>query len=223
MLNILFFIQLDDWVLCRVRKKSGMLRNTREEHRNGPSYINEPAATAYFQPVLEDQPQSMNMNPNPFAAVRNYLYNDSPMLPYIFAASHEISSNSMQNATSSISFPISSSINGTSCPSSFHEDYTNIINSSSSNFLSPLKRIISLEGYQEIRDDGFFPPTKKVISHKSDDHSMGIVKFCGTDHIQDTNLEADQWSSSLVQYQEFENDLVFTHCEQGNIYGEKDM
>ncbi|XP_041023137.1 NAC domain-containing protein 2-like [Juglans microcarpa x Juglans regia] len=223
-------MRLDDWVLCRVRKKSGMLRNTMEDHRNAtPSY--EPATAPYFQPVLEE-PRSMNMNPNLFAAVRNYLYNDCPMLPYIFA-SQAIPSNSMHNTTSSscISFP-SRSINGTSCPSSFLEDDTNIVkesqyfdvSSSSNNFLNPLKRIISLEAGNhddEIRD-GFFPPSK-ISCNGSDDHSMGIMKFCGTDHLQDNNLEADQWSTSqLVQYQEFDNHLVFTHCEQGTN-GEKDM
>ncbi|KAG6642969.1 hypothetical protein CIPAW_09G177800 [Carya illinoinensis] len=220
-------MRLDDWVLCRVRKKSGMLRNTREDHRNGtPSYEH---STTYFQPVPEE-PRSMNMNPNLFAAVRNYLYNDCLMLPYIFA-SHEIPSNSMHNTTSSsISFP-SRSINGTSCPFSFLEDDTNIVkesqyfvSSSSNNFPNPFKRIISLEAgnHDEIRD-GFFPPSKNVISiNGSNDHSMGIMKFCGTDHLQDNNLEADRWNTSLVQYQEFDNHLVFTHCEQGTN-GEKDM
>ena len=66
-------------MLCRVRQKCGVLRNMRED-RNGPSY--EPPV--YVQKV--DEPWSMNVHPTLFAAVRNYLYNDCPMLPYFFAS-----------------------------------------------------------------------------------------------------------------------------------------
>ncbi|KAM3689127.1 hypothetical protein ACJW30_09G021700 [Castanea mollissima] len=72
-------MRLDDWVLCRVRQKCGVLRNVRED-RYGPSY--EPPV--YVQKV--DEPWSMNVHPTLFAAVRNYLYNDCSMLPYFFAS-----------------------------------------------------------------------------------------------------------------------------------------
>ena len=92
-------------MLCRVRQKSGVLiRNTRED-RNGPCY--EPGV---------HEPCFVNINPNLFTAVRNYLYNDCPMLPYIFA-SHETP---CIDATSSISFQSSNSEK--SCPLVFQDN-----------------------------------------------------------------------------------------------------
>jgi hypothetical protein len=120
-------------VLCRVRQKSGVMRNTREDRSD-----------SCYEPGVHE-PWSMNMNPNLFTAVRNYLYNDCPMLPYIFASSQDIP---CIDATSS-SISLQSSNSGKSCPSVF-EDNTMI------------KRKLDEGNQREI----FVPPSKKVSSRE---------------------------------------------------------
>lgn len=136
---------MDDWVLCRVRQKCGVLRNMRED-RNGPSY--EPPV--YVQKV--DEPWSMNVHPILFAAVRNYLYNDCPMLPYFFASQNI----PCTDTAASISFQ--SSNGGKLCP----KDDTAINQSqylaSFNSLLNPLKRKPAEGNHNEI----FVFPSKKV-------------------------------------------------------------
>ncbi|XP_059428604.1 NAC transcription factor 47-like [Corylus avellana] len=179
-------MRLDDWVLCRVREKSRVLiRNTRED-RNGPCY--EPGV---------HEPCYVNMNPNLFTAVRNYLYNDCPMLPYIFA-SHETP---CIDASSSISFQSSYSEKSL-CPLVFEDN-------------TILKRKLVEGNQREI----FVPPSKKVSSRDNENEKVLIslsdstgMKLCGKNQPLDNNyFDADQWNS-LVQYQEFDH-LVFTESD----------
>lgn len=185
----MFLLQLDDWVLCRVRQKSGVLRNARED-RNGPCY----------EPGVQE-PLSMDMNPNLVTAVKNYLYNDCPMLPYIFASDQEIP---FIDATSSISCQSSNST-GKSCPFVFEDNTSNYLKELDCNLYDTLKRKLVEGNQREI----FVPPSKKVssrdnyqISPRSTTDSTGM-KFCDKN-----NLDADQWNS-FIQYQEFDH-LVFT-------------
>lgn len=173
-------------MLCRVREKSGVLIRKTREDRNGPCY--EPGV---------HEPCSVNMNPNLFTAVRNYLYNDCPMLPYIFA-SHETP---CIDASSSISFQSSNS-EKSSCPLVFEDN-------------TILKRKLVEGNQREI----FVPPSKKVSSRDNENEKVQIslsdstgMKLCGKNQPLDNNyFDADQWNS-LVQYQEFDH-LVFTESD----------
>ncbi|KAL9374079.1 hypothetical protein Peur_033699 [Populus x canadensis] len=86
-------MRLDDWVLCRVRQKNSIPRSTWED-QNVPSS----APTGFFPRV--NGLQDTNINPN-VEMIRNYFYNDCPMLPYIFS-SQEFPST---ERVSSINFP----------------------------------------------------------------------------------------------------------------------
>ncbi|KDP29100.1 hypothetical protein JCGZ_16489 [Jatropha curcas] len=60
-------MRLDDWVLCRVRQKSSLPRSTWEDRNNPEGYLPE-------------------VNETKIETIKNYLYSDCPMLPYIFAS-----------------------------------------------------------------------------------------------------------------------------------------
>lgn len=188
-------------MLCRVRQKSGVLRNMRED-RNGPSY--EPPV--YVQKV--DEPWSMNVHPILFAAVRNYLYNDCPMLPYFFASQNI----PCTDTAASISFQ--SSNGGKLCP----KDDTAINQSqylaSFNSLLNPLKRKPAEGNHNEI----FVFPSKKVSNRDIENEEVEIskrndstagMKFCGTDPPQDNDFDAVQWNS-FNPYQELDDHFVFT-------------
>uniref|UniRef100_A0A2N9FD87 NAC domain-containing protein n=1 Tax=Fagus sylvatica TaxID=28930 RepID=A0A2N9FD87_FAGSY len=184
---------LDDWVLCRVREKCGVLRNTRED-RNGPSY--EPAV--HFQQV--DEPWSKNVHPNLFAAVRNYLYNDCPMLPYFFASQNIPCIETASNISFQSSNPFETDIKQPQCLASFNS------------LLNPLKRKPTEGNQKEI----YVPPSKKVSNRDNEKVEVEILdctgmKFCGTDQPQDNNFDADQWIS-LIKYQELDQ-FVFTESD----------
>jgi hypothetical protein len=164
-------------VLCRVRQKSGVMRNTREDRSD-----------SCYEPGVHE-PWSMNMNPNLFTAVRNYLYNDCPMLPYIFAS---VRGTPCIGATSS-SISFQSSNSGKSCPSVFEDNTT-------------MKRKLDEGNQREI----FVPPSKKVSSRDNAKEKVQISAR-GKNQPQDNNFDADQWNS-LVQYQEFDH-LVFTKSD----------
>lgn len=71
-------LQLDDWVLCRVRQKTSITRNNSEDIY---SLSNEPVD--YF-PLVNEQ-SSTNTNPN-LEMLRDSLFKDCPMLPFIFGS-----------------------------------------------------------------------------------------------------------------------------------------
>ena len=73
-------LQLDDWVLCRVRQKSGTQRNSWEDRTDATNHV-----TDSYLPKLNELWPSNSNNPN-FEMAKGYLFNDCPMLPYIFAS-----------------------------------------------------------------------------------------------------------------------------------------
>lgn len=183
-----------------------MPRNAWED-QNGPSY--EP--DGYFPKVNELLLQT-NANPN-IEMVKNYLYNDCPMLPYIFASQDF----PCTKTASTISFQNSDK----SCTSVYGDnpDDTTLqfsVASLDNLFLSP-KRKLAERNQQE----GCVQPSKKhttkedtekenvsVISISNDGND---VNFCGTDQSESSNFCPAQWNSFL-QYQEL-NHWAFTGNE----------
>lgn len=200
-------MQLDDWVLCRVRQKSGITRNTRED-RTGSTYE---LAVCYQQ---VEEPWSIKANPNLFAAIRNYF----PMLPYLFA-SQDIRP-CINTSTTTRTSVQSSKIVGMPCTSAY-EDNT-IINDSQliaspfDSLLKPLKGKLMEENLE-----AFLPTNKKPRNRENDEkeelqvsesNNSGGVKIYGTNQqCQESNFDADQWSS-LIQYQALGH-LVFTESD----------
>ena len=70
-------LQLDEWVLCRVRQKASSTRSIWEDSNES---IHEP--TSHFQEMSE------NSNPEP---AKNSMHNEYPMLPYILASKSSLS------------------------------------------------------------------------------------------------------------------------------------
>lgn len=73
-------LQLDEWVLCRVRQKSGNPRNTWDSEGNSP-----PQPTG-FHLSKQNEVWSSNTNAVDIEMAKNFVYNDCPMLPYMFAS-----------------------------------------------------------------------------------------------------------------------------------------
>ncbi|EEF42964.1 transcription factor, putative [Ricinus communis] len=142
-------MRLDDWVLCRVRQKNSFPRSTWEDP-NDPSYY-EPLAAGYF-PKVNDPNTEM---------VKNYLYNDCPMLPYIFASQDfscidEASSSSFQSSDKSFASLLYEG-------DSVDKDIPQFSVTSFNNLLinNPLKR--NQKCYINI------PPSKKIIKRNPDE------------------------------------------------------
>ncbi|XP_058738138.1 NAC domain-containing protein 2-like [Vicia villosa] len=66
-------MRLDEWVLCRVRQKTGSPRRGLEDSNE----------LSYYEPTSQFQQMNENSNPEP---VKNYVQNEYPMLPYILAS-----------------------------------------------------------------------------------------------------------------------------------------
>nr|AIA57531.1 NAC domain-containing protein [Boehmeria nivea] len=84
-------MRLDDWVLCRVRKKTNHnTRNTWEDLTNCPSYV----PRSYFKGLDRDDddddrqtcPRSTTNTSQNLEMIIDYMYKDFTMLPYIFAS-----------------------------------------------------------------------------------------------------------------------------------------
>ncbi|KAL4297967.1 hypothetical protein GQ457_12G010100 [Hibiscus cannabinus] len=186
-------MRLDDWVLCRVRQKSSIQRNSWEDRT-----VTSPEADSYL-PKLNKLWIS-NDNPN-IEMAESYLLNDYAVLPYIFAP---------EDITSSISFQ------GNHIPytcvkgSNSNSDKMNsqVLYSSLESLFEPLKRK-SMEGNHVP-----LPPSKKLIREKEDAISVrnysSDINFYGTggDHSRGTNFSPDQWNS-IMQFEQL-NLLGFT-------------
>ncbi|XP_021673919.1 NAC transcription factor 56 isoform X2 [Hevea brasiliensis] len=179
--------RLDDWVLCRVRRKSSLPKGTWDDG-NVPIY-NEPAG-GYF-PKVNDS---------------NIPYNDCPMLPYIFASQNF----SCIGKASTFSFqtnekPCTSLLyEGLSDDKNFHFSITSF-----DNLFNPLKR------KQKSCVQPSKKITKGNI--ESEDAALTIsdngtrVNFYGTDLSEGNNFSSVQWNS-LMQHQELDQ-LAFTGIE----------
>ncbi|XWS59696.1 hypothetical protein CRYUN_Cryun08bG0143900 [Craigia yunnanensis] len=196
-------MRLDDWVLCRVREKSSIKRNSWED-RNVTSH--EP--DSYLPKLNELWPSNTNHN---VEMAKSYLFNDCPMLPYIFA-SQDLP---CFDTTSNISFQSSDK----SCTSvqEANSDKKNLQISFTSleTMFNPLKRK-SMEGSNQATS--FVPPSKKLISEDiekeeviSVSNDCSDMNFYGTDHSEGNNFSQDQWNS-IMQYQDL-NLLDFTETD----------
>ncbi|KAJ4850706.1 hypothetical protein Tsubulata_005608, partial [Turnera subulata] len=190
-------MRLDDWVLCRVRQKSSIIRNTWED-QNGPNY--EPAA-GYLPKMNNLHLLQANPNPSSFDMVKNYLYNDFPMLPYIFASSRGFPC--INEASSNISFQTTDSYSSSTRVYSDNGDGRHLQApvASFDSFLNPLKRKFA-ENFDEHRS--CIPPSKKLTSNENmeDFVNEGIENLnFGTDQPEGNNFSpAVEWNS-LMQHQ----------------------
>lgn len=181
-LFLLFLVlQLDDWVLCRVRQKTSSPRSTWEDS-NEPSYD----PKSYFQ-------QLNNENPNP-EPVKNYAYNEFPMLPYILASKGSLPSIGM--ASSSISFQCSNNGKG------FSSDNSNIIEAQ---FLAYTAESLKRKPEEEDQLDQYYAPPFKKLSEE--DHERGILHTAVSKDYTSSFNNFDSWAS-VIQPQEL-NNLAF--------------
>ncbi|XP_022743957.1 NAC domain-containing protein 2-like [Durio zibethinus] len=195
-------MRLDDWVLCRVRQKSSIQRNSWED-RN----INSHEPDSYPPKLNKPWPSNANYN---IEMAKSYLCNDCPMLPYIFA-SQDLP---FFDTTSSISFQ-SRDKSCTSVQEANSDKDLQISFSSLESLFNPVKRK-SLEASNQATS--FIPPSKKLIREDkektevisvSDDFSD--MNFYGTDHSKGNNFSPDQWNS-IMQSQELDH-LEFTETD----------
>ena len=196
-------LQLDDWVLCWVREKSSIQRNSWED-RNVTSH--EP--DSYLPKLNELWPSNTNHN---VEMAKSYLFNDCPMLPYIFA-SQDIP---CFDTTSSIRFQSSNKSCTSVQEANSDKKNSQISFRSLETMFNPLKRK-SMEGGNQATS--LFPPSKKLISEDREKEEVISVSndcsdmnFYGTDHSEGNNFSQDQWNS-IMQYQEL-NLLDFTETD----------
>ncbi|CAK7343004.1 unnamed protein product [Dovyalis caffra] len=175
-------MRLDDWVLCRVRQKNSIPRNTWED-QNIPSC----APTSFF-PKVHELLQT-NTNPN-IEMVRNYFSNDCPMLPYIFSPQD---------------FPCSGRPSSINVPSSDEScSFDNLLIPQERKHVERnQQREIYYQQSKKLRTKADVEEDAISIRNDGTDEN-----FCGIDQSQGGNFSAEQWNS-LVQYQEF-NHLAFT-------------
>ncbi|OVA18104.1 NAC domain [Macleaya cordata] len=158
-------MMLDDWVLCRVRQKGNMPRNTLEDQSS-----NSAEPFGYFPKGAE---QCSKITDTTSAMITNYLNNDCPLLAYILATHQDIprietrstisfqggnfsgnNSNSIQKDFSDLQ----TSVVADSCiskllnplqrkPNEVHEAYENLIQSNwkLSNIFNPISSHVGIE------------------------------------------------------------------------------
>nr|UBT01637.1 NAC transcription factor 33 [Litchi chinensis] len=168
-------MRLDDWVLCRVRQKSGNPRNTWDE-RNYPTH----EATGFLPKANELWPS--NTNPNVEIA-KNLLCNDCPMLPYIFASQD---------------FPCMDTASSINFQDNGHQKDNLMFSIASLD--NSMKRKFNAEKYQ--RENGVSVPRSKKSAAEEIVISVSN-NYEGTDHSDGNNSGHDQWR--VMQYQELNN------------------
>ncbi|XP_039013432.1 NAC domain-containing protein 2-like [Hibiscus syriacus] len=173
-------MRLDDWVLCRVRQKANNIQRNITNEEPDSFYV----------------PNPNELWPSRVETAKTYLFNDCPMLPYMFA------SQDLPNcfdAASSISFQ-GSDRSGTSVQEA-NSDNKNLQISFSSpkNLFNPLKRE-SMEGTQTT---SFVPSSNKKLRENDNIYR--------SNHLENGDFSPDQWSS-IMQDQEL-NLLDFTETE----------
>ncbi|MBA0838257.1 hypothetical protein Goarm_010330 [Gossypium armourianum] len=186
-------MRLDDWVLCRVRQKASIQRNSWED-RNISSH--EPADSFYVPNSIEPWPSNTKHN---VEMGKTYLFNDCPMLPFIFA-SQDLP---CFDTTSSISFQSSDK----SCTSLQEANSGNnnmqISFSSLQNLFNPLKR--------ESMEEGSFVPTscKKLKNTEKDCSEMNFYR---SNHLENSDSSPHQWNP-MMQYDQQLNLPDFTETD----------
>ncbi|XVE96728.1 hypothetical protein REPUB_Repub02eG0247800 [Reevesia pubescens] len=176
-------MRLDDWVLCRVRQKSSIQRNSWEDR----NVISSHEPDLYLPKLNEEWPSNTNHN---VKMAKTYLFNDYPMLPYIFA-SQELP---CFDTTPSISFQSSDK----SCITSVQE-----ANSDKKNLQTSFSSLETL----------FNPMKRKSMesNNQATSNDCSDMYFYGTDHSEGNNFSPDQWNP-IMQYQEL-NLLDFTETD----------
>lgn len=187
-------MQLDDWVLCRVRQKSSIPRNIWED-RNDPS--NQPDSYS----LAVDKACNMTTNSN-IEMIKSYLYNDCPLLPYIYD-SQDFSAKSFEDRNKGKSY------SSVCCNNNSDQKNLQVSDSSFNSLFDPLKRKPT-EGNQF---KSFLPPSKKWNDRDDEDKFLLSVESTEincrtTEEFKDNNFSSNQWDS-ITQCQEL-NHLSFT-------------
>lgn len=180
----LLVLQLDEWVLCRVKQKTSSPRNTWEDSNE-----------LSCEPTNNFQQVNGNFNPEP---VKSSVQNEFPMLPYILASRSALP-NSIGMA-SSAGFACNDDIKGYPIA---HEDNLNIIGaqflaSAMEGLYNPQKRKAI-----EVNQLEYASPNKKLSLGVDDDKQrleMDVSKGYNFSNF-------DQWTS-IIQPQEL-NSLAF--------------
>ncbi|KAF8403032.1 hypothetical protein HHK36_011127 [Tetracentron sinense] len=199
-------MRLDDWVLCRVRQKRNMPKNTWED-RVGPS--TDPGD--YFPKFDQEPPSTICSNSNPNVEVAaNYLYNDCPMLAYIFASQDVPHTETITN----IGFQGSN--NGTNGGSVKDDHFPVAVSSFESLFNLPLKRKL-MEGNQF---ENLLPSSKKLSNQNEDPLLSGKaltndnkdntdMNFCRQYQFQG-NVVKPNPLNPIIEFHEELNQVAFT-------------
>ncbi|KAK6943782.1 NAC domain, partial [Dillenia turbinata] len=189
-------MRLDDWVLCRVRQKTCLPRNNWEDQDSGTDKV--------ASCILKGHETCFTTTDPKFEMLKKYLYNDCPMLPYIFA-SQDLS---FQGRHSTISIHGSNNRNALV---SVGENDSEMENSKSPDFpfeslTNPLKRkypensqyksIVSNVERQENHD------TEKKELILSGNNTMEM-NFCRETHDASNSFNIYQWNE-IIQYQELD-------------------
>ncbi|GMJ03012.1 hypothetical protein HRI_003970400 [Hibiscus trionum] len=177
-------MRLDDWVLCRVKQKASIQRTSWEES----SITSQEPDSCYV-------PNSKSQWPSNAEITKSYIFNDCPMLPYIFA-------------TSSISFHSSDKSSTSVQEANSNNKNLQISFSSPQDIFNPLKRD-PMGGTQtsnkKLREN---MEKEEVISVNNGCSEMNFYRSI---HLENDSFSPDQWSS-IMEYQEL-NPLDFTETE----------
>ncbi|KAK9279857.1 hypothetical protein L1049_013539 [Liquidambar formosana] len=193
-------MRLDDWVLCRVRQKGNMSKNTCEG-QDSPS-----TELVSHLPTIESQPTYTNHNTGMFT---------DPL----FKDCHQVIASILMyqdlppiKTVSSVSFQGSNE--GNSC-SSLYEDISDKMNSpitvsSFDSFLNPSKRKKSIEGNRCANS-----PSKKQLTNnnKNEDpcgNTLGNNDMFYNQNQSQYNFFNPNPSNSIINLQDLTDELAFT-------------
>ncbi|MED6131092.1 hypothetical protein PIB30_006713 [Stylosanthes scabra] len=201
-------VRLDEWVLCRVRQKTGSPRSTFEDPNE---LIYEPTKNIHHQQMNDE---NFNNNPEPSVVKTSIVNNEFPMLPYILAS----------RSTLPNSIGVSSSTGFVRNYGSVHDEdhHPNNLNVIGAQFLlasameslyntnnNPLKRK-SIEEEEEKNHLEYDPPNKKIrvelVDNNGDDKATSVVMDTSKGYNNNFGY-FDQWNS-ITQPQEL-NSLAF--------------
>nr|QSD99839.1 NAC family transcription factor [Melilotus albus] len=168
-------MRLDEWVLCRVRQKTGSPRSSWEDSNE-----------LSFESTSQFQQMTVNSNPEP---VKNYVQNEYPMLPYILASKSVLPSS------------IGMTSDNVKIQASSYDDNLNMIgaqflsSATEGLFNNPLKR----KAVEDNIGMDFYAVLNKNLSREVDDGKQRLEKDLSKGYNNFYNF--DQWTS-IIQPQE---------------------
>ncbi|MED6140295.1 hypothetical protein PIB30_091781 [Stylosanthes scabra] len=192
-------MRLDEWVLCRVRQKTGSLRSTFEDPNE---LIYEPRTKKIHQQMNDE---NFNNNPEPSVVKTSIVNNEFPMLPYILASRSNLPNSIGVSSSTGFVRNYDMKEHGSSVHDEDHHNNLNVIGaqfllasameiSLYNNNNNPLKRKSVEEEESHLEYD---PPNKKIslelVENKSTSVDVGYF---------------EQWNSSIIQPPEL-NSLAF--------------